>query len=127
MPFSVSHDAGRKIATVHFTGTISADDLMGASARCFALQKETGCLRFLIDSREWDLAAGVLDLHALPHREYAKAELDRRTRIAVVQPTNEKARQGARFYEDSCRNRGWNARILPDFDAAVAWLGEAPA
>jgi hypothetical protein len=122
MPFTVEHDAARGFATLRFSGTITGENLMESSARCFALQKETGCLRFLIDSDEWDLAASVLDLHALPHREYVKAEVDRRTRIAVVQPTNEKALQGARFYEDACRNRGWNARILPDREAAIAWL-----
>ncbi|HEX5130724.1 MAG TPA: hypothetical protein VFV90_13300 [Usitatibacter sp.] len=122
MPFTLDHDAANGIATLRFSGTITGEDLMGSSMRCFALQKEAGILRFLIDSDDWDLAASVIDLHALPHREYVKAEVDRRTRIAVVQPTNEKARQGARFYEDACRNRGWNARILPDRDTAIAWL-----
>ena len=62
--------------------------------------------------------------YALPTREYPK-ELDRRTRIAIVQPTNEKAREAARFYESTCRNRGWNARVHPDRDSAMAWLLQA--
>src|SRR5688572_17967163 len=105
MPFSVVHDPKEGLVEVHLTGTISPEDLQGSSARCFALQKEAGTLRYIIDSDTWDLAVSPFDLHALPAREYPKAEIDRRTRIAVVAPTNEKALANARFYEDACRNR----------------------
>jgi hypothetical protein len=29
------------------------------------------------------------------------------------------------FYEDACRNRGWNMRIFPDRGRALAWLQQA--
>ena len=122
MPFAIAHDAALGIVEVHFTGTITPDDLLGSSARCLALQKETGTLRYIIDSDTWDLAVSPFDLHALPAREYPRAEIDRRTRIAVVAPTNDQALVNARFYEDACRNRGWNARIVPDRAAALAWV-----
>jgi hypothetical protein len=122
MPFTVTHDPELGIVELHFTGTISPDDLLQSSSRCFALQKEAAALRYIIDSDTWDLAVSPFDLHALPAREYPRAEIDRRTRIAVVAPTNDKALVNARFYEDACRNRGWNARIVPDRAAALAWL-----
>ena len=124
MPFTIHHDPGLGIATLAFSGTISNDDLVRSSVECIALQKATGCLRYLIESATWDLAASSVDIFALPTREYPKAELDRRTRIAIAQPTNERAREAARFYESTCRNRGWNARVHPDRESALAWLKE---
>ncbi len=32
----------------------------------------------------------------------------------------------ARFYEDACRNRGWDIRIFPDRESALAWLVSDP-
>ena len=81
-------------------------------------------MRYLIESANWDLAASSVDIYALPAREYPKAEVDRRTRIAITQPSNERAREAARFYESTCRNRGWNARVHPDRQSAIAWLKE---
>lgn len=124
MPFTIQHDPGPGIATLAFSGTITNDDLVRSSVECIALQKATGCLRYLIESASWDLAASSVDIFALPTREYPKAELDRRTRIAIAQPTNERAREAARFYESTCRNRGWNARVHPDRESALAWLKE---
>ena len=125
MPFKVDHDSGLGIATLTLSGTITNEDLVASSVQCIALQKATGCLRYVIESADWNLVASSVDIYALPAREYPKAELDRRTRIAIVQPTNEKAREAARFYESTCRNRGWNARVHADRDAALAWLKDA--
>ena len=122
MPFEVFHDSNAGVVEVHLTGTITPEDLQESSNRCFALQKEAGSLHYLVDSDSWDMAVSPFDLHALPAREYPNAEIDRRTRIAVVAPTNERALANARFYEDACRNRGWNARIVPDRAAGIAWL-----
>jgi len=124
MPFTVHHDPDLGLATLTFTGTITNEDLVGSSIQCIALQKATGCMRYLIESANWDLAASSVDIYALPAREYPKAEVDRRTRIAITQPSNERAREAARFYESTCRNRGWNARVHPDRQSAIAWLKE---
>ena len=124
MPFNVRHDPDPGVATLTFAGAITNEDLLGSSVECIALQKSTGCLRYVIESADWDLAASSVDIYALPTREYPKADLDRRTRIAIVQPTNDRAREAARFYESTCRNRGWNARVQPDRESALAWLKE---
>jgi hypothetical protein len=102
MPFRVDHDSEIGIATLTFSGTITNEDLVGSSVQCIALQKATACLRYVIESADWNLVASSVDIYALPTREYPK-QLDRRTRIAIVQPTNEKAREAARFYESTCR------------------------
>jgi len=122
MPYTLTHDPEQDIGTVTFNGTISPADLLASSADAVALQKAKGTLLYLIDSEDWDLGASVVDLYQLPTREYGRADLDRRTRIAIVRPGNANALEGAHFYESACRNRGWNARIHPDRASAVAWL-----
>jgi hypothetical protein len=125
MPYSVQHDPRSDVATITYTGAITMEDLLGATTECVALQKSAGCLRYLIESPDWMLEASTIEIFTLPTREYPLADLDRRTRIAIVEPPNEKAREAARFFETACRNRGWNARVLPDRGAALGWLLEA--
>ena len=124
MPYNVQHDPETGVATVTYTGTITMDDLVGATAECVALQKSAGCLRYLLESPDWTLQASTAQIFTFPQREYAQADLDRRTRIAIVEPRNEDACVAARFFESACRTRGWNARIVPDRPAALAWLGK---
>ena len=122
MAFTITHDSSRGLATVTFNGAITPADLWSSAAEAIALQKARGIWRFLVDSPDWNLTATIIDLYDLPTREYTKADLDRRSRIAIVQPNNEKALEGARFYENACRNRGWNARVHPDRKSALEWL-----
>jgi hypothetical protein len=124
MAFTLQHDPEHGIATLVFSGTITNNDLLGSSTECIALQKATGCLRYLIESIA-SLAVTSVDIYALPTREYPRNDLDRRTRIAIVQPESDEGREAAQFYESACRNRGWNTRMHPDRERAVAWLVNA--
>ena len=48
----------------------------------------------------------------------------RTLREAIVVPGSTLAAPDVQFYEDACRNRGWNVRLFPDRESAMAWLRE---
>ncbi len=50
--------------------------------------------------------------------------LPRSLREALVLPPGSMTAADVQFYEDACRNRGWNMRIFPDREHALAWLAE---
>ena len=113
------------IVELTFTGPISGTDMHAASSETIALQKRTGLTLFLVDAGSWTLTAATADIYKLPAETYGRENVDPRTRIAIVTPRDASARQGALFYEDACRNRGWNARVFDDRAAAVEWLLQA--
>ena len=122
MPYRITHDGELGIIEVVFLGNITPEDLRASTSECIALHKRTGALGVLVDSNTWELGAPATQIYELP-KEYLKDGLDPRIRIAVLLPTQPAAVEGARFYEDVCRNRGWNARVMPDRASALEWLG----
>ena len=121
MSFRVTHDGAQGLIEITYMGSISGDDLRTATREAIALQKQGDVLDFLVDAGAWDLKAALVDIYQLP-AQYWKEGVDTRSRIAVILPAHETTRDGARFYEDACRNRGWNVRVLPDRAAALEWL-----
>jgi len=122
MPYAVSHDPVQDLVEVKFVGLVSGDDLRKATTECVALQRSTGAMRFLIDVNESELKASTLDIYDIPGKQYLDEGVDRRSRFAVILPDAPRPRKAAYFYEAACRNRGWNARVLPDHESALEWL-----
>ena len=122
MPYTVRHDAELDLIEVTVRGSISGSDIRGVSTDYIDLQKRTGSLRILVDANESELDASMMEIYALPEKQYKEEGLDRRTRIAIIFPSSASTRQGALFYETICQNRGWNARVLPDRQSAIDWL-----
>ena len=122
MPYTIRHDPSLGVLEVTFAGTITPEVLRDSNAECIAMQKSTGAMGFLVDAGGWELTAPMIDVYELPTKVYPQQDLDRRTRSAIMMPPPGNARQGALFFQDVCRNRGWSARIFDDRAAAFAWL-----
>lgn len=122
MPFTVTPDAVPGIVEVALTAPITEGDMIGATAACASLQKQTGAMAFLIDANAWDAGGPLVELYDIVSKQYGDLALDRRTRIAVLQPATASGQEAARFYETLCRNRGWIAQVCRDRAGAVAWL-----
>ena len=127
MAYTLVPDAERDIVEIVYSGAITAQTLRAATAEALALQKRTGALNFLINADGWDLSASLVDVYELPAKTYWQEDLDRRTRIALIRPHAASAEQGALFFQDACRNRGWNARVFDNRAAAIDWLSKREA
>ncbi|HUL94870.1 MAG TPA: hypothetical protein VLT89_02605 [Usitatibacter sp.] len=106
---------------ITYRGLIPAEQLRRVLEEFVALQSAAGVLRVLLDSREHEVASSRGEIVNFP-QAYEALGLDRRTRIAVIPPASPDGRKAATFYETACRNRGWNVRVHPDRDSAIAWL-----
>ena len=126
MGYRITHDEADKRVDVTYFGAVTRADFEAASAEAIGLQRTHGIVKFVIafdgDTR---ITASKIDIYKLPTEDYGKAKVDRRTRIAVVLPEAEDARNAALFYEDASRNRGWNVRTFADHATAVSWLGSS--
>ncbi|HNB52905.1 MAG TPA: hypothetical protein PK530_13230 [Anaerolineales bacterium] len=64
-------------------------------------------------------ALGTMDIYELPKR-YLELGIPRRFRLAVVIPS--KLQKNMEFYENVCRNNGYQVSIFFDREEAMHWL-----
>jgi hypothetical protein len=121
MPFAVEHLPELDYIEVTFSGVLTAVDLNQATTAGISLAKLNGLTKVLINVNVGEVSASLMDLYDLPE-QYAKEGWLEGSPIAVILPITMVARQAASDYEIFCQNRGWNVRVCPDRQAAVAWL-----
>ena len=122
MPYTICHHANPNIVEVSFVDSISGSDLREATTKAIAFQKENGVNRFLVHTNGSEVISGFIELYDLAEKQYHAEGLKRNSRIAVVFPVTLSAQAAANFYETVCLNRGWNALVHPDRQAAIDWL-----
>ena len=100
---------------------VSPGQLEGAVLQTIELARGSGVWRFCTDvtglvggHSPGDLFAVVALLEQLG--------LPRTLREAILVPPATLAPQDVQFYEDTCRNRGWNVRIFTERERAFEWL-----
>jgi hypothetical protein len=98
MPYTVEDDPLPGVVRVAFAGVTNGTD--GSAA---------------------ELEAFIYELYDLP-KQYAEEELNRRSRVAVILPASEKAREALRFYETASRNCGWDVQTFSERQGAIDWL-----
>lgn len=104
-----------------YEGMVSPDELFQVARQAVDLHATSRVDRFLADLTRLggghspsDLL-GVVDL-------LESSGLPRTLREAMVVSPSTASAMDVQFYEDACRNRGWNVRIFVDRAAALEWL-----
>ena len=106
---------------ITYYGAVTYADLLTATSNSVRLQRERGVLKVLIVAEDAEAAVQPDRIEDLL-KEYRALERRRSTRIAIIRPTGPGASNFAEIYEKKCREVGWNVRVLPDREAALAWL-----
>lgn len=127
MPFTVRHLGTLDVVEVMCTGVLTSDELRDSTSEFVAIHRRTGVTRCLVELEDAEVSASLSDIVSLPERRYESESLPRIVRIAVIRPASESARRAAEFYETACQNRGWNARLFSNRQAALDWLTSAAA
>ncbi|MHC4249814.1 MAG: hypothetical protein ACYS9X_11865 [Planctomycetota bacterium] len=121
MPWRV--EINRELGCIHtvYTGTVTKQDAIDATAEALSLAKEGRRNLFLSDFLNADPHISTLDIYDIPS-EWGSAGANRANRLALVVPEGGRLWKDARFYESTCRNQGWNVRIFSCRQRAVDWL-----
>lgn len=106
-----------------YAGDVSPAELEKAVRGAIALALEAGIFRFFTDVSGLTGGHSAGDLFAVLGL-LEEMGLPRTLREAIVVPRSTLAATDVRFWEDACRNRGWNVRLFPDREGAMAWLRE---
>jgi hypothetical protein len=107
-----------------YAGVVRPDELERAVRTAVELARQSGIFRFYTDVSGLTGGHSVGDLFAMIGM-LEELGLPRTLREAIVMSGTVQLALEVQFYEDACRNRGWNIRIFPDRAAALAWLTSA--
>ena len=106
-----------------YAGDVSPAELEKGVRAAIALATGSGIFRFFTDVTGLTGGHSAVDLFAVVALLEAMG-LPRTLREAILAPRTMMAAADVQFYEDACRNRGWNVRLFADRQAAMAWLRE---
>ena len=112
-----------KIVEIVYTGCVTSHDLRDALRAALALAHDNMTNRYLADCVQLDSGHSIVDLFEVV-TALDQSAIDRQSKEAIVLPVSPEFGSYAQFYEMTCRNRGLNARVFQDRQAAIAWLTE---
>ena len=122
MPWSVNFNPSLGIIEEVFYGLVTASELTEATSQRILLQKETSITKILNDVSDVKLEASVIDILNFPDKQYPEENADRKTRMALILPKCNKARNMAEFFMTASLNRGWTVRPFEERQSALDWL-----
>lgn len=104
-----------------FSGPIRNRDSNKAIEEALALAPGDGPHMFLTDVLNATSRLSVWDIYDIP-AYWEDLGANRANRLALVVPAGGRMWEDAMFYENVCRNRGWQVTVFPQIQEAVAWL-----
>jgi hypothetical protein len=122
MPWNVNFNTSLGIIEEVFYGLVTASELTEATSQRISLQKETSITKILNDVSDIKLEASVIDILNFPDKQYPEENVDRKTRMALILPKCNKARNMAEFFMTASLNRGWTVRPFEERQSALDWL-----
>jgi hypothetical protein len=106
-----------------YAGDVRPEEQERSARNAIQLARETGVYRFFTDLSTMTRGPTPGELIQVIDG-FEQMGLPRTLREALVLPPGSMTAADVQFYEDACRNRGWNMRIFPDRERALAWLAE---
>lgn len=121
MPYKVEFIDRPGIVEITLTASITGEDLDDVTRSAIEAGVIHQTHRYLVQFTEPVITASLISVFNLP-AQYLAQQLDRLSRIAVVNPQAEADREIVRFYETVCLNRGWLAKSFGQRQEAMDWL-----
>jgi hypothetical protein len=110
-----------RVIELSYAGKVGPDDLQAMLRAAVETGTRTSILRYLADLTEMSGGHSAGDLFAVV-QAMEQMGIPRTMREAIVPRPGSIPEADARFFEDACRNRGFDVRIFPDRASALAWL-----
>ncbi len=104
-----------------FAGEVSPKELERSFLAAIELARQSGTFLFYTDVTGLTGGHSAGDIFALIGI-IEPMQLPRTLREAIVFSPSSLATLDVQFYEDACRNRGWNIRLFQDRERALEWL-----
>jgi hypothetical protein len=103
--------------------TLDDNEVVAMVMQAIKIMNQADLLQVLTDFREVTSMVTVNKLYELPEL-YDQVGVSRQMSMALLLPVTGHREEDYRFFENVCRNRGYNVRLFNDNEEAVRWLAE---
>lgn len=121
MAWKVQFNAEFGFIHIIYSGTITGQDSREVTAQALALAAGDGPHLFLTDVLDAEPQLSTLDIYGQPS-DWEAAGANRANKLALVVLKGGKTWEDAKFYETTCRNRGWRVAVFSQYQEAIDWL-----
>ena len=125
MTWTLEYNGSLGIIELNLQGNLTGPEIHEATSEIIAQQKIRETLEILADASAVLTPPPIVDIYELPAKQYSAEGLNRRSRIALVDPASLLSKEAAHFYVTTCVNMGWQVKSFTNRDKAVAWLTSA--
>lgn len=106
---------------MHFDGALTRQDCVRATRRAVEMMNPGVPQAFFVDVSAAHCTLGAGDIYAIPAM-WSHAAVHRGSALAMLVDPALSDRRDTEFFENTCRNRGWNVRVFADRADASDWL-----
>jgi hypothetical protein len=116
--WSLSYESDKDIVYAEVTGLCKPTNTLPMLEALIAKAERHGCLKWLVDIRQAARDYRTIDWYRRPE-VYGSLNISLAVRAGVVFP---EVGPQERFFENVCRNKGFNLSVFCSVDDALAWL-----
>lgn len=123
MAWTVDFESNLQIVVLTYLGKVTGEEVQEAAAARIDMGREKGVTKFLIDAKKLDADRFVTSsVYDIPTRLYPEKDFQKTNYIAILSPELETSKEMVKFFENVCRNRGWQVKMFPHYEIAMEWL-----
>ncbi len=121
MGWKVELDTEKGFIHSVYYGFVTKDEILRGTAETLRLSAGKGPRKFFTEWIDATPKLSTMEIFVIPD-EWEAAGIDRKSVLAIVIPKGGSLWEDAVFYEDTCRNRGWQVRLFSERNSAIEWL-----
>jgi hypothetical protein len=121
MPYTINLLEEEGIVEIVSTGKLTYKDYVNLSKESveLALKKDTNLL--FLDTSNLGASIKATEILSFPDL-WESLGTPRTYKLAVLIPKDESLHEDIKFFENVCRNRGWQTKLFVKKEAAIEWL-----
>jgi hypothetical protein len=123
VPWKVELDSERGFVHSVYSGAVTREEVWAGTTETLRITAGQGPQKFFTEWVDATSDLSTMDIFVIPD-QWEAAGIDRRSMLALVVDRDGGYWEDAAFYENACRNRGWQVRVFSDRTEAIAWLQE---
>jgi hypothetical protein len=121
MPYTINFLEKEGIVKSVSTGKLTFEDYIKQSKEAVELAQKKNTNLLFLDTSNLDASIKATEILSIPDL-WESIGTPRTYRLAVLIPKDESLHEDIKFFENVCRNRGWQTKLFDKKEDAIEWL-----
>ena len=121
MAWKVEIDTDTGFIHTVYSGIVTKEDIIASMTETLKMLEGKGPQKIFTEWLDATSKLSTMEIFDIPG-EWEAAGAYRGSVLAVVVPKDAQSLKDAKFYENTCCNRGWRVRVFTQRNDAIEWL-----